>query len=187
MEGPLFTTTDLQAAFSGSQLTGEEGIEALLFGLDSEDEELRELSSGMLWQLTPEYLPELVRLCPPHHRGLVAQILARQKDRAAVWVMTLLDWHATADSATIRLAIFNSLGIIAPTLPEVELAFRRGLEDPDPQIRLFAVSFLIDTPSAHSDLRTTLSVLALSKDRSVSDTAKFWLTFLQNSRLRSGR
>lgn len=181
-EKPRLSATDVQGTFAADRLTTEEGVATLLSGLDDPEMDVRDDAKHLLWQLPVEFHPELVRLCPGRHRGLVAQILATQGPQAAVWVNDLLSWHAVAEDAGIRLAIFNALGVIAPAHPEAQAAFTRGLTDPDPQIRLFAVTYLIDSPEARTVVETTLKVLRLSKDRTIADTARFWQDFLKNSR-----
>jgi len=181
-EKPRLTATDLQGTFASDRLTTEEGVSTLVSGLDSPDADVRDDARHLLWQLPAEFHPELVRLCPGRHRGLVAQILAAQGPRAAVWLNDLLSWHAVAEDALTRLAIFNALGVIAPEHPEAQAAFTRGLTDTDPQIRLFAVTYLIDVPESRPLVETTLKVLRLSKDRTIAETARFWQDFLRNSR-----
>lgn len=181
-EKPRLSATDVQVTFAADRLTTEEGVATLLSGLDDPELDVRDDARHLLWQLPAEFHPELVRLCPGRHRGLVAQILATQGPRSTVWVNELLSWHAGAEDALTRLAIFNALGVIAPEHPEAQAAFTRGLTDPDAQIRLFAVTYLIDSPEARPLVETTLKVLRLSKDRTVADTARFWQDFLKNSR-----
>ncbi|MBU1244080.1 hypothetical protein KKD52_15655 [Myxococcota bacterium] len=182
-EKPRLSATDLQVTFAADRLTTEEGVATLLSGLDANDDSVREDSRTLIWQLPPEFHPELVRLCPARHRSLVAQILAAQGRRAVVWLNDLLNWHASAEDAGTRLSVFTALGAIAPEHPEVISAITRGLTDSDAQIRLFAVTYLIDSPDARPLVETTLKVLRLSKDRTIADTARFWQDFLKNSRV----
>ena len=185
---PRLSATDLQATFAADQLTSEEGVATLLSGLDANDEAVREDAVSLIWQLPVEFHPELVRLCPARHRRLVAQVLASRGPAAAAWLNDLLSWHANAEDAGTRLAVFTALGAIAPDHPEVVGAVTRGLTDTDAQIRLFAVTYLIDSHEARPLVETTLKVLRLSKDRTIADTARFWQDFLKNSRVaRLGR
>jgi len=182
-EKPRLSALDLQVSFAADRLTTEEGVATLLSGLDANDESVREDATALIWQLPPEFHPELVRLCPARHRRLVAQVLAAQGPRAATWINDLLNWHANAAEAGTRMAVFNALGAIAPEHPEVVDAITRGLTDTDAQIRLFAVTYLIASPDARPLVETTLKVLRLSKDRTIADTARFWQDFLKNSRV----
>ena len=182
-EKPRLSALDLQTSFAADRLTTEEGVATLLSGLDANDESVREDAKSLIWQLPTEFHPELVRLCPARHRRLVAQVLSAQGSRAAAWINDLLNWHANASDADTRLAVFTALGAIAPDHPEVVDAITRGLTDNDSQIRLFAVTYLIDSPDARPLVETTLKVLRLSKDRTIADTARFWQDFLKNSRV----
>ncbi len=182
-EKPRLSALDLQVSFAADRLTTEEGVATLLSGLDANDESVREDATSLIWQLPPEFHPELVRLCPARHRRLVAQVLAAQGPRAATWINDLLNWHANAAEAGTRLAVFTAMAAIAPDHPEVVDAITRGLTDTDAQIRLFAVTYLIDSPDARPMVETTLKVLRLSKDRTIADTARFWQDFLRNSRV----
>lgn len=172
---PSYTARDINSVLATGPFSIQEGLSSLFAALDDPQDDVREDVRHLLWHLPTEFLPELVHLCPKHHRFFVAQIALARGAEALPVLSELMLWYDESDANT-RLAIFNMVGNVA-NQPEVLDWMRRGLSDEDERIRLFAISFLIDDPDAASAINAVLSTLRFSQDPAVADCALFWLKY----------
>lgn len=172
---PSYTARDMNSVLATGPFSIQEGVNSLFAALDDPQNDVREDAQHLLWNLPTEFLPELVHLCPKHHRFFVAKIALARGAEALPVLSELMLWYDESDANT-RLAIFNMVGNVA-NQPEMLNWMRRGLSDEDEHIRLFAISFLIDDPDAASAINAVLSTLRFSKDPAVVDCALFWLKY----------